>query len=73
MSAGKGDKKTAGEGARRYGYRLPAPGTAPQRDTLAHDHGGIRPRLLAHAFSGKLRGHLPSASRTDSQPRLGSL
>jgi len=51
----------------------PAPGTAPLRDTLACDHGGIRPRLLARAFSGKLRGHLRLASRTGSQPLPGSL
>jgi hypothetical protein len=33
-------------------YRLPAPGTAPQRDTLAFDHGGIRPRLLVKLSTG---------------------
>lgn len=34
---------------------------ASKRYTLAHDNGGVRPRLLDLSFDGKLQGHLHSA------------
>jgi hypothetical protein len=33
---------------------------ANKRDTLAHDDGGVRPRLLDQPFGGKLQGHFHS-------------
>jgi hypothetical protein len=53
----------------------PAPGTAPLRDTLACDHGGIRPRLLARALSAGSSGAIfgsPRAPVLNLRPALCS-